>query len=47
MQFCRAPEARDDGEQPVQLLAFAKFLASDQKSLILGNQRHSWGWHKR
>ncbi|MBF6647910.1 beta-ketoacyl synthase chain length factor [Methylobacter sp. BlB1] len=47
MRFCRSPELRDDGEQPVQLLAFAKFLASGQKSLTLGNQKHSWSWHKR
>ncbi|MCL7422803.1 MAG: beta-ketoacyl synthase chain length factor [Methylobacter sp.] len=47
LRFCRSPEARDDGEQPVQLLALAKFLASDQESLTLGNLGHSWSWHKR
>ncbi|MGJ0493173.1 beta-ketoacyl synthase chain length factor [Methylobacter sp.] len=47
MRFCRSSTARDDGEQPVQLLAFAKFLASDDESLTLGNQGHSWSWRKR
>jgi len=47
MRFCRSSAARDGGEQPVQLLAFAKFLASDDESLTLGNHGHSWSWHKR
>ncbi|WP_036253210.1 beta-ketoacyl synthase chain length factor [Methylobacter sp. BBA5.1] len=47
MRFCRSPEARDDGEQPVQLLALARFLVSSDESLILGNPGHSWSWHKR
>lgn len=47
MRFCRSPKARDDGEQPVQLLAFAKFLASGDESLTLGNHQHSWSWRRR
>ncbi len=47
MRFCRSSAARDDGEQPIQLLAFVKFLVSDDESLILGNRRHGWRWCKR
>ncbi len=46
LRFCRSPELRDDGEQALQILAFLKFLVGDDKSLALGNHRHSWAWHK-
>lgn len=46
-QFCRSVQSRDDGEHPVQLLAFLRFLLAEELSLSLGNQRHSWIWHKK
>lgn len=45
--FCRLAESRNDGEHSVQLLAFIKFLLGGQQSLSLGNQGHSWTWHKK
>jgi len=47
MQLCRSPESRDDGEHPVQLQDFLKFLLAEEKSLSLGNQEHSWTWRKK
>lgn len=47
LQFSRSSTARDDGEQPLQLLAFLRFLLAGDKSLILGNQGHGWRWQKR
>jgi hypothetical protein len=47
MAFCPSTQPRDDGEHPVQLLALIKFLLSDELSLQLGNQGHSWIWHKK
>jgi Beta-ketoacyl synthase, N-terminal domain len=46
MQFNHAIPTRDDGEHPVQLLTFVRFLLSEQPLLRLGNQGHSWVWHK-
>jgi Beta-ketoacyl synthase, N-terminal domain len=46
-EFCRSAESRDDGEHPVQLLALLKFLVAQKQSLSLGNQGHSWTWHKK
>jgi hypothetical protein len=46
MRFYRLSESRDDGEHPVQLLAFLRFFLSEDKSLHVGNQGHSWGWDK-
>lgn len=46
LRFYRSSESRDDGEHPVQLLAFLKFLLAEGKSLKLGNQGHSWRWDK-
>jgi len=37
---------RHDGEQPVQLPTFIKFLVSEQRVLQLGNRSHSWQWAK-
>lgn len=36
----------DDGEQPVQLEAFTRFLAGPQTRLVLKTPRHSWHWKK-
>lgn len=46
LRFCRSSEPRDDGEHPVQLLAFLRFLLGDEQSLSLGNQGRSWRWDK-
>ena len=46
MQFSRSPMTRDDGEHPIQLFAFLRFLLAEDKSLILGNGGHSWRWQK-
>lgn len=47
LRLYRSSESRDDGEHPVQLLAFLKFLLAEDKSLTLGNQGHCWRWDKR
>lgn len=47
LQLRRSPESRDDGEHPVQLQAFLRFLLTEEKSLTLGNQGHSWTWRKK
>ncbi|MDD2661371.1 MAG: beta-ketoacyl synthase chain length factor [Methylococcales bacterium] len=36
----------NDGEQPVQLAAFIRFLAESQAQLTLKTPRHSWRWEK-
>ncbi|MDD5275043.1 MAG: beta-ketoacyl synthase chain length factor [Methylovulum sp.] len=36
----------DDGEQPVQLEAFTRFLAGSSARLVLKTPRHSWHWKK-
>jgi hypothetical protein len=46
LQFCRSAESRDDGEHPVQLLTFLRFLLAEDQSLSLGHQGHSWRWDK-
>ena len=47
MQLSRSSMTRDDGEHPIQLLAFLMFLVAEDKSLRLGNREHSWQWQKR
>ncbi len=47
MNLSRSVGSREDGEQPVQLLALIRFLLSDERELALGNQGHSWVWRKR
>lgn len=42
LQLYRSPDSRDDGEHPVQLQAFLRFLLAQERSLSLGN----WTWHK-
>ncbi|CAA9891915.1 conserved hypothetical protein [Candidatus Methylobacter favarea] len=46
LQFCRSAQSRDDGEHPIQLLAFLKFLLGEDRSLSLGHHGHSWRWDK-
>jgi hypothetical protein len=46
LRFWRMPQTQDDGEQPLQLQAFLRFLLSEDTSLTLGNHRHSWKWDK-
>jgi Beta-ketoacyl synthase, N-terminal domain len=47
MQFCNSAESRDDGEHPAQTLGLLRFLLAEERSLSLGNQGHSWTWHKK
>ncbi len=46
LQFSRSSMTRKDGEQPIQLLAFLRFLLTEDRSLNLGNRGHSWRWQK-
>ena len=46
LRFNRSAASRDDGEHALQIFSFLKFLVADDKSLALGNHRHSWEWHK-
>ena len=43
----RSTQSRDDGEHPVQLPEFIRFLLGDKPSMSLGNPGHSWTWHTR
>lgn len=47
MRFNYSSIPRDDGEHPVQLLTFLRFLLAEDKSLLVGNQGHSWRWDKQ
>ena len=47
LQLSRTSKARDDGEQPIQLFAFLRFLLTEDRALNLGNGAHSWRWQKR
>jgi len=47
LQFSRSSMTRDDGEQPIQLSAFLRFLLSEDRTLSLGNWRQTWRWQKR
>ena len=46
LQLSRTSKTRDDGEQPIQLFAFLRFLLAEEKVLSLGNGGHSWRWQK-
>jgi len=46
LQLSRSSMTRDDGEQPIQLFAFLRFLLDEARSLSLGNRGHSWRWQK-
>lgn len=39
-------DARDDGEQPLQVPLFIDFLLDSRKEVSLGYQGHSWRWEK-
>jgi len=41
-----SPMSGDDGEQPLQLPAFIRFLAGPQAKLMLKTPRHGWCWEK-
>ena len=47
LELSRLSMTRDDGEQPMQLLAFIRFLLAEDRLLDLGNGEHSWRWQKR
>jgi hypothetical protein len=47
INLSRSNQIREDGEQPLQLLAIIQFLLSDARSLSLGNQGRSWIWQKQ
>jgi hypothetical protein len=47
LRFNKSSAHRDDGEHALQIFSFLKFLVADKKSLVLGNHRHSWEWHKK
>jgi len=47
LRFNRLSAHRDDGEHALQIFSFLKFLVADDKTLALGNHRHSWEWHKK
>jgi hypothetical protein len=42
----RSQQGRNDGEQPVQLLAFIRYLLADDSELELGNPGRCWTWRK-
>ena len=46
MQLSRSSTIRADGEQPIQLFAFIRFLLAEERTLSLGNREHSWRWQK-
>lgn len=46
LRFYRSSTPRDDGEHPLQLLAFIKFLVNEDNSLRVGYRGHGWGWDK-
>ena len=47
LQLYRCNQSRNDGEHVLQLLAFLKFLITEERLLSLGNGGHSWTWHKK
>ncbi len=46
LKMSSLPLTGNDGEQPVQLIAFIRFLAGAQTQLTLKTARHSWRWEK-
>jgi len=46
LRMSSLPLTGNDGEQPVQLMAFVRFLAEPQAQLTLKSPRHSWRWEK-
>jgi len=46
LRMSSLPLTGNDGEQPVQLTAFIRFLADPHARLTLKTPRHSWCWEK-
>jgi len=46
LRMSSLPLTGNDGEQPVQLPAFIRFLADPQAQLTLKTPQHSWRWEK-
>jgi hypothetical protein len=46
MRMSSLPVTGNDGEQPLQLMAFIRFLTEPQAHLTLKTFRHSWRWEK-
>lgn len=46
LNFGLSKQTRHDGEQPLQLPAFIKFLNSEQSEFCLGDQGRNWQWQK-
>jgi Beta-ketoacyl synthase, N-terminal domain len=46
LKMSSLPLTGNDGEQPVQLMPFIRFLAEPQAQLTLKTLRHSWRWQK-
>jgi hypothetical protein len=46
LKMSSLPMTGNDGEQPVQLMAFIRFLAEPQAQLTLKTLQHSWRWEK-
>jgi hypothetical protein len=46
LKMSSLPLTGNDGEQPLQLMAFIRFLAGPQAQLTLKTPRHSWRWEK-
>lgn len=46
LNLARSNQTRNDGEQPVQLGMFIRFLSTDERVLELGNPGHCWTWRK-
>jgi hypothetical protein len=46
LKMTSLPLTGNDGEQPVQLMAFIRFLAGPQAQLTFKTPRHSWRWEK-
>jgi hypothetical protein len=46
LRMSSLPLSGYDGEQPVQLPTFIRFLAGPQAQLTLKTPRHSWRWEK-
>ena len=44
LKMSSLPLTGNDGEQPLQLMAFIRFLAEPQEQLTLKTPRHSWRW---
>jgi hypothetical protein len=46
LRMSSSPLTGNDGEQPVQLMAFVRFLQEPQAQLTFKTLRHSWCWEK-